>query len=266
MAAVSFGFGSIVTKFTAAVLLLKFSGALGDATCDATGDCHTAEDIIASDRKIIGSPEFTEEMKKTWAQADIEITDKHLKIQGHPVMESWEHPYMKRLAHISTSKGGNVLELGFGMAISATYIEDSPTAIVSHHIIEANVNQAARADKWAMEKGKSQVVIHRGYSWDVAPALRDGFFDGILYDTYPLEKGKAGKHHRDFIADAARLLKKGGVFTYFCNDAPDVTEEDMTLLRDAGFECTTEQIPTDTPADCQYWRHKYLVAPTCIKQ
>ena len=39
------------------------------------------------------------------------------------------------------------------------------------------------------------MVIHRGYSWDVAPSLRDGFYDGILYDTYPLQKGKVGTHH-----------------------------------------------------------------------
>jgi len=123
-----------------------------------------------------------------------------------------------------------------------------------------------RADKWAIETAKSKVVVHRGYSWDVAPSLKDGFFDGILYDTYPLEKGKAGKHHRDFIADAARLLKPGGVFTWFSNDAPKLTEEDKVLLTNAGFKCTEEQVPTPTPADCQYWRHPYLVAPTCIKK
>jgi len=250
-----------------AVFLVKL--ALAEETCDATtGKCHSAEEIVDSDRKVIGSPEFTEDMKRTWAQAEVQVDDKYLKIQGHPVMEAWEHPYMKRLAEISTSKGGNVLELGFGMAISATYIQSAgaTTGLTSHHVIEANINQAARADKWAIATAKSQVVIHRGYSWDVAPGLRDGFFDGILYDTYPLEKGKVGKHHRDFIADAARLLKKGGVFTYFANDAPDISAECIALLEAAGFKCTTEQVPTDTPADCQYWRHPYLVAPTCIKQ
>jgi len=255
----------------AAVLLLTLSGALAqEETCYSRGDCHASADLISSDRKIIGSPEFTEDMKRTWAQSDVDVNETHLKIQGHPVMEAWEHPYMQRLAEITSSQGGTVLELGFGMAISATYMQNNKHSATkpldTHHIIDANNQQAARADKWAIATAKSKVVIHRGYSWDVAPSLRDGFFDGILYDTYPLQPGKVGTHHRDFINDAARLLKKGGVFTYFSNDAPDLTDEDKKLLKDAGFKCTTEQVPTDTPADCEYWRHKYLVAPTCIKQ
>jgi len=239
-----------------------------DKACDAkTGKCYTTDEIMAADRSVIGSPEFTDEMAKTWAQSDVDVNETHLKIQGHPVMEAWEHPYMKRLAEIATSGGGNVLELGFGMAISATYIQNvAAKPLVSHHIIDANIQQAARADKWAIAKANSKVVIHRGYSWDVAPGLRDGFFDGILYDTYPLQKGKAGTHHRDFILDAARLLKKGGVFTYFCNDAPKLHETDKQLLLEAGFDCTEEQVPTETPEDCEYWRHKYLIAPTCIKK
>jgi len=230
------------------------------------GDSLSVKEIVDSDRKVIGSPEFTDKMKSTWAQSDIVLNDKELRIQGHPVMESWEHPYMKRLAEISTQNGGNVLELGFGMAISATYCQEVGENMQTHHIIEANNQVCASADKWAVEKARSKVVIHRGFSWDVAPALRDEFFDGILYDTYPLEKNKVGKHHRDFIADAARLLKPGGVFTYFCNESEDVSEEEKQLLRDHGFEVTTEKVAVPTPDDCQYWRHKHLVAPTCIKK
>jgi len=261
----------------AAVGILLLTRALAqESTCDARGDCAHAKKMgedgleFAEGRDKMGSTEFTEEMKRTWAQAEVSVDDKYLKIQGHPVMEAWEHPYMQRLAEITSSQGGNVLELGFGMAISATYMQKNKNSatkpLVSHHIIDANINQAARADKWAIETAKSQVVIHRGYSWDVAPSLRDGFFDGILYDTYPLEKNKVGTHHRDFIADAARLLKKGGVFTYFSNDVGKISDEDMKMLREAGFECTEEHVPTDTPADCQYWREKYLIAPTCIKK
>jgi len=110
----------------AVLLMLTLALAQDDKVCDATtGKCLTAGEIIDNDRRDLGSPEFTEEMKRTWAQSDIEVNDTHLKIQGHPVMESWEHPYMKRLAEIASSQGGNVLELGFGMAISATYIEEN---------------------------------------------------------------------------------------------------------------------------------------------
>ena len=42
---------------------------------------------------------------------------------------------MARLAEIASSKGGKVLELGFGMSISASFIQ--PHAIEGHWIIEA---------------------------------------------------------------------------------------------------------------------------------
>ena len=230
----------------------------------------SAVDIVASDRKIIGSPEFTPEMKESWSHSPIDqIDDEVLRIQGHPVMEAWERPYMLRLAQIATSLGGTVLECGHGMSISSTYIQLNATvSVAAHHIIEANVNVAARADKWAGEmlgkNGGTRIVVHRGYTWDVAPVLRDNSFDGILYDTYPLEAGKVGKHHLDFVADAARLLKPGGYFTFFMNEEEGLSEQERKVLTAAGFECTSQKVPTPTPDDCKYWRHKHLVAPTCI--
>eukprot|EP00746_Dinoflagellata_sp_MGD_P033545 gnl/MRDRNA2_/MRDRNA2_180041_c0_seq1.p1 gnl/MRDRNA2_/MRDRNA2_180041_c0~~gnl/MRDRNA2_/MRDRNA2_180041_c0_seq1.p1 ORF type:complete len:259 (+),score=32.61 gnl/MRDRNA2_/MRDRNA2_180041_c0_seq1:76-852(+) len=221
--------------------------------------------MMSSDGVDVGprrEPELDDNMKQTWAQASIVLNETELRIQGHSVMEAWEHPYMKRLAEIATQNGGHILELGFGMGISATYCQEVGKNLLSHHIIEANNQVAMYALKWSAEKARSKVVIHRGYSWDVAPSLRDSYFDGILYDTYPLEPGKAGRHHRDFIADAARLLKPGGVFTYFCSVFPS---EDRQLLNDHGFEVATEWISAPPSDSCLYWNYKYLIAPTCIK-
>eukprot|EP00928_Gymnodinium_smaydae_P068457 TRINITY_DN515_c0_g1_i1.p1 TRINITY_DN515_c0_g1~~TRINITY_DN515_c0_g1_i1.p1 ORF type:complete len:279 (+),score=59.73 TRINITY_DN515_c0_g1_i1:68-838(+) len=220
--------------------------------------------IVDTQRKVLGSPDFTPEMMKTWQEQPVSVDDKYLKIMGHPVMEAWETPYMHRLAEIATSKGGKVLELGFGMAISATAIQSHP--IAEHHIIEANNQQVERAKKWAETTAKSKVEILHGFSWDVSPTLADGTYDGILYDTYPLKEGAACKHHLDFISEAARLLKPGGIFTYFCNEDVDITAEERTMLEDAGFDVTTEQCPVPTPEDCQYWRAKTIVAPICIKR
>jgi len=224
----------------------------------------SVNEITDTQRKVLGCPDYSDKMAETWKDSDIEIDEKELKIQGHPVMEAWEHPYMARLAEIATSKGGKVMECGFGMAISATYIQSH--SIDEHVIVEANNKVVERARKWSTEVAKSKVTICPGFTWDVTPDLPSGTFDGILYDTYPIKEGAANRHQLQFFSEAARLLKPGGVFTYFLNEDIDLQADERKMLEDLGFEVTTEQVDVPTPEDCQYWRAKTIVAPTCIKK
>ena len=75
------------------------------------------------------------------------------------VMMDWEDSLMKKHADYVCSNGGDILEIGFGMGISANYIQQNNPA--SHTIVENHPQIIEKAKQWAA--GKSNVTITLWY-------------------------------------------------------------------------------------------------------
>ena len=183
------------------------------------------------------------------------------------IMQNWERPYMKRLAEIATSKGGTVLEIGFGMGISSGFIQHSKK-IKKHTVIECHPLIIASAKKkFAIAIRNKRMEILEGFWEEVCQDLPDKSFDGILFDSCPLDKEIEFFQFFPFFKEAFRLLKDGGVFTYFSDEPSKISAPHRNVLQDAGFKnIKLEVCNVYPPKDCRYWKHKTIVAPIIKKR
>ena len=205
--------------------------------------------------------EFPEDYN-LWRNSKIQLTDERLEICGHPVMESWEEPYMKTLAEIATKKGGRILEIGFGMGISSKYINDQDIDL--HIIIEGNFDVYTNALNFAMNSSVKTIPM-LGFWEKLVGCFSDGTFDGILFDTYPIKKEYLFTERFRFFKEAYRLLKPNGIFTHYLGEK-DPKEEYNELASNVGFnKVSYKTCSVNPPEDCKYWNDTEILAPVIMK-
>lgn len=200
--------------------------------------------------------------RQNWKAAPAFFTKHTLTIEGEPVMEDWEKQYMWELAAIATENGGRVLEIGFGMGISANYIQEFD--IEQHIIIEANHVVAIRAQAFAEKSPRATQVIE-GFWDEVIEQIPDESLDGILLDSYPMAKGDTGE---PFFPFAWRKLRPGGLFTLFSGEPKSLRLTQMQALLQAGFQeenISHKVVAVNPPADCRYYQHSSIIAPIIKK-
>ena len=119
------------------------------------------------------------------------------------VMMSWEHPIMSASAAYVTENGGDILEIGFGMGISAGYMHSH--SIDSHIIVENHPQIVPKAVEWASNKSNVTIISQSWY--DVKDSI--GTFDGIFYDTWGDENAE------QFSSSLSNWTKNGTKVTWW---------------------------------------------------
>ena len=157
------------------------------------------------------------------------------------VMMDWEDEIMSASAAYVCQNGGDILEIGFGMGISAGYIQSH--SINSHTIIENHPDVISKAQTWA--QGKSNVTIVTGSWYDVKNDLAT--YDGVFYDTW------GDDNMNQFSSSLLSLMKAGGVATWWNNEptatnyynVPNVTYDthNVTPTENCYFNHTTYYLP-----------------------
>ncbi|MCW5212199.1 class I SAM-dependent methyltransferase, partial [Desulfobulbus sp. TB] len=161
--------------------------------------------------------------------------------------------------------GGVVLELGFGLGLSTNYIQQHP--IDKYIVIEANEGVFTKLEEFA--KNATYEVEPRYGLWEeVILNIADESVNGILFDTYPptFENEEQFQCQFPFFEHAYRVLKKGGVFTYYSSEVSDFSPQHLQLLQTAGFSNIQKKVcAVNPPADCLYWKSKTMIAPIVKK-
>jgi hypothetical protein len=99
-------------------------------------------------------------------------------LDNKTVMHIWETPIMKEKANWVCSNGGDIIEFGFGMGISASFIQNNN--INSHTICEINPYILEKLYKWSEDKKNVRIV--EGDWFNNIELLEK--YDGILFDTH----------------------------------------------------------------------------------
>ncbi len=226
------------------------------------------EHLDAVARRFVSGSE-RQRIVEDWAKSQARYDDAQLIIDGQQVMQDWERPYMEAMSKVVTETHGDVLEIGFGMAISASYIQ--AMGVRSYTVIECNDGVMQQFEQWKARYPGRDIRLVPGKWQDVIDTL--GLFDGIFFDTYPLSEEEFDRYvvrdvtfGQHFFAAAARHLRPGGIFTYYSNEIDTVSRRHQRALLEH-FSSISFSVcrPLFPPPDCNYWWADSMVVTKAIK-
>lgn len=230
-----------------------------------------SDDLIQLDdlakRFVSGSERV--DIERTWSESQAEYTPTELIIEGQQVMQDWETPLMKAMADIATESGGDVLEVGFGMGISASFIQERHPR--SHTIIEFNQEVMTVFEQWRSQYPDRDIRLVRGRWQDVADTLPE--VDSVFFDAYPVSEAEFEESvvnsitfAEAFIPVAAKLLRPGGVFTYYSNEIDSFSRRHQRFLFKHFRSFTLSVVRSlRPPEDCHYWWADSMVVVKAVK-
>lgn len=197
---------------------------------------------------------------KDWLNFKVEYTPSELFIGGWQVMQEWERPLMQTLAKNVAGEGKRILEIGFGMGICAEEI--MKLGCLSYTVIEAHPIVAEKARQW-LKLNKIDGTVIEGFWEEKIRELPKRFYDGIVFDTYPLNEEERSKNHFSFIPQAKWLLSHDGILTYYSDETENFREEHMHLLLSNYKKIKLERVSDLNPSDdCEYWNNNYMIIPS----
>lgn len=207
--------------------------------------------------------------KNDWNCANPKIVNgkqgQTLYLCGLQMIQDWEKPLMSAMGEAAAREGDKILEIGFGLGISANAIQSRSPSL--HVIVEANKHIAELARrKYFAETQTKKVCIIEGFWQEALPELAKleistPLFDGIVFDPYPLVSSEIAKQSFEFFSTAAQLLASGGRFTYYSDEVDVIGPRHLAAIKQHFPRAliTTQRVDVNPWADCEYWNQPSIL-------
>ena len=175
-------------------------------------------------------------MEEDWKNSPIYLLNDVLFINRRPVMPTDENIIMKEMAEILKNCDGKIVEAGYGMGISAKYL-DSYKNIKTHTIVEANKYVYDNLINYANTVKNTEIIPVFDFFENWILKESNESYDGVFFDTYPINC-KEGPNFDDFtirnFKEIYRILKFGGLFTFYDHYVYDINLIKKQLI-EVGF-------------------------------
>jgi|GEM_PF-1096525 len=187
-----------------------------------------------------------------------EIYDENANaLLSEEIMEDWQTPVMKAMARQVTAAHGDVLEIGFGIGVSATFIQEQ--GVKSHTIVEMNeyIANTLFAD-WRKKYADNDINLVLGRWQDALDKLDT--YDGVFFHAVPMDEEEFMQEMvgsitfaEHFFPVAASLLRPGGVFTYMTTEVDSLSRRHQRALFKYFSSIAIEVEPLIIPEDTKDW-------------
>lgn len=185
------------------------------------------------------------------------------------IMEDWQIPLMRAMVDLVTEKEGDILEIGFGRGVSASYIQDinkKKGSVRSHTLVECNDSIVESFQQWSNNYPDSDIQLLHGKWQDLTDQFTQ--YDAVFFHTYVLDEaekinyiGQSTTFAEHFFSVAAKHLRKGGVFTYISNEIDSLSRSHQRSLLKHFESISLQKIPLDLPNDIKdsWWADSMMV-------
>ena len=207
------------------------------------------------------SQEFVPGTEENFQRSDLSQS----ALSPQEIMEDWQIPIMKSMAKTVGETRGDVLEIGFGRGVSASFIQKYN--VKSHTIIEPNTH--CITNHWMPWKDRHpgrNIHLLQGTWQDVKEKM--GVYDAILFHAVPLNEEEFLKYiiesvtfAEHFFSTAAEHLHEKGVFTYLTTEIDSLSRRHQRALfkHFTSFSLSLEHLSVPKDTKDLWWSNSMVI-------